>query len=396
MTAQHDGIHLADGFHFTDHLASPYQLVYGHKPSVHRAVYISNIDGSERRILLEAGETRAHAPLCFSPDGSTLYAKYEHIQVTDIPTGQVQILPDVPIEPPYEHTYLLECSPDNSTLLLWQQPRLPATFSHPLTLPLRFCRVSTNGTDFRVLAEDSPDISMKYADCHWEENAAIVYRCNSEPGSKKFEFCRMDLNTGALTYLCPATEWCQYGDFRANSNESIWSTPAQEIYACLLTDCVTRKLPVTGNYPIWSPNGKQIAFVQDRRKVCLWDMESQCEQYIIGFMLPNRPPKEEPIFWMTPPVWSPEAQMFWFEITKMRSFRNDPSACTAISEYAEYLEPLPLPLERKWTDFLSHGRHLEPTSLMGIVDLSTQQVMLYNGYLRGVTWLPRPENGTKA
>ena len=54
--AAHDGIHLAEGFHFTDHLDSPYQLVYIRSDLGYSPLYIANIDSSERRILLEADE----------------------------------------------------------------------------------------------------------------------------------------------------------------------------------------------------------------------------------------------------------------------------------------------------------------------------------------------------
>jgi WD40 repeat protein len=391
----YDGIGLAEGFRFTDHMTSPYRLRHRYNyrcgpKEYSSAITISNVDGTEREELLDQEEELRNCPRCLSPDGSTLYYHSEYLYAKDIATGKVRRLDGIPQEPPFDVFRLLQCSPDNRTLVFTQTTTRQMKRGMATTLPpYRLCRVSTDGTDWRVLYEDPPDNNLLQVICCWEQGFILFSRLRMTPEQFNVELWKMSLDSGELEPVHPPTDMEWNLVLSPDSRQVAWASREDGIFQYSLENGETRQLLPTGSCPSWSPDGKTIAFMQDQQRLCLLDIESGRTQNLAWFEPSDLSGKQCRGSYARAPIWSPDGRMILFALAQERKLPLPRSLSEIWQVGCRYLYPTLHNLNPKRTSYHVAYRHTYHLFRAGVLDLTAQEVLLWKGYYHVVDWLPR-------
>ncbi|MCW3051765.1 MAG: hypothetical protein JWN14_935 [Chthonomonadales bacterium] len=385
-----EGIQLAPGFAFTDHLPSAYRLAYGHVKSTCGSISISRLDGSPNLEVLQEDRQRLGMTVCFSPDGSTMYRFDGRMYAHDLDTGMVRLVEGIPPESSFEEVSLLEVSPDNRFVLFIQTATPQWVRGGAAPSPCRLCRLNADGTGFRVLYEDPAECHLDKVVCNWSQGFLLLHRSSQISDKERDAIWKLDLATNTMTLAGKISEIGWDLAVQLEGNLICWSTFNEGIYLGTLEENgITGKCVTEGSCPAWSPDGKTLAFMNDQHCLTLWDVEREQARKLVWFEPSGLDRvQRRGTSYAVEPVWSPDGQMLWFALTQTRKLRRPKSLSERIRYAYDRVYPLLHNLNPRRTSIYTSYRHQGETFRIGIVDLKTKQVKMRNGFGYGVDWLP--------
>jgi Tol biopolymer transport system component len=373
---------LADGFDRVERLSAPQRLAY----KAQGRLMTWRLDAGEPQLLHDDKKRSLNCAPAWSPDGATLYYSHQQVFAIEAATGAKRPVTRFKRIDRYSVLWYLDCSPDNQQLAFLQFPgsfTIASLFTAGERPAPRLCAIHTDGSDYRVLWQAPPDSQLWGAAMRWAEQQALV-KVMAEGGEAVF--WRVDTQGGPAVPLGATPD---RGPEVALSPDGaqIAEAGAGGLSLFSLAEGTRRQLNAFGEHPAWSPDGTQLAFMNEDGELWRYDLREGRAQRLAWRAEPGATVAERHSSYARPPVWSPDGLRLWFGLT--RAARAEPVEEPDFERRVRRVMPevSAEELERMRQQAREYSQW-QYQHVSGVFDFAQNQVWLHDAFWSNVAWSP--------
>ena len=290
---------LASDLTRTDRIGGSYRIAYKQKYKV----YVTDLRGSKPKRLFEERSHFLNCPLTWSRDGTSVYVSSRQIYAINTSTGEKRAITDFQGKEQFSANWLLQRTQDGAALVFLSVPTLPkprllkTLLNRNKPEPNRLCTLNIADTTVRTVFTAEEERLLWKADAQPSSNLAIalVY------GKGVSEIWAVNTDGTNRTKVAEAD--ARIADIAlASDGKQIACDMESGIALMTIGKWMRRQLTTFGHKPAWSPDSKQLAFLDSDHSLWTVDVEGGEPQRRVWFDGPHPSQEERRGSYSTHPV----------------------------------------------------------------------------------------------